>query len=182
MEDGGAWIQYLLNWNMWNRRAQMMGSRELRPRGRDACTSRWDYHGWTKLVVASQSQQWCRKCIGLHYATCWRTGRSSTSQVHSAVEIIVCIPVHLPLEETPAVGHHLLWPLVVAASRCRSPWWIHHGERTMNLCWPLTTTTADLSSCLPLCLYEENGAQGCKPTRERVVMDVRDGLGLEMSM
>jgi hypothetical protein len=32
----------------------MMGSRELRPRGRDACTSRWDYHGWTELVVASQ--------------------------------------------------------------------------------------------------------------------------------
>lgn len=123
-----------------------MGSRELRPRGRDACTSRWDYHGWTEFVVASQ--QWCRKCIGLHYATCWRTGCSSTSQVHSAVEIIVCVPVHLPLEETPAVGHHLLWPLVVAASRCRSPWWIHHGERTMNL-WLTSNNDDDGSVVLP---------------------------------
>jgi hypothetical protein len=31
-------------------------------------------------------------------------------------------------------------------------------------------------------MYEENGAQGCKATRESVGMDVRDGLGLEMSM
>jgi hypothetical protein len=31
-------------------------------------------------------------------------------------------------------------------------------------------------------LYEKNGAQGCKATRESVGMDVRDGLGLEMSM